>query len=138
MTELRLLGAKTIEQANAVLRDFLPRYNAQFAVPAERSDLAYRPWAGNRSLDEILCFKHTRKVARDNTVKYRGAPCSCCPGWSVPATPVSRWKSSNTPTAASRCDMRARSSPIGQRRPGPARYALPMAHWRPHRKSAAS
>ena len=71
VTELRLLGAKTIEQANAVLRDFLPRYNAQFAVPAERSDLAYRPWAGNRSLDEILCFKHTRKVARDNTVKYR-------------------------------------------------------------------
>ena len=71
VTELRLSGAKTIEQANAVLRDFLPRYNAQFAVPAERPELAYRPWAGNRPLDEILCFKHTRKVARDNTVKYR-------------------------------------------------------------------
>ena len=39
VTELRLLGANTIEQANAVPRDFLPGYNAQFAVPAELADL---------------------------------------------------------------------------------------------------
>ena len=71
VTELRLLGANTFDQANAVLRDFLPWYDAQFAVTAERSDLAYRPWAGNRSLDETLCLKHGRKVARDNKVKYR-------------------------------------------------------------------
>ncbi len=54
-----------------MLRDFLPRYNLQFAVPAELTEPAYRPWNGNRPLDEILCFKHTRKVARDNTVKYQ-------------------------------------------------------------------
>ena len=35
VTELRLAGSKTIDQANIVLRDFLPRYNTQFAVPAE-------------------------------------------------------------------------------------------------------
>ena len=35
VTELCLAGAQTIGQANAVLHDFLPRYNAQFAVPAE-------------------------------------------------------------------------------------------------------
>ncbi len=35
VTELRLAGAKTIDRANAVLRDFLPRYNTQFAVPAD-------------------------------------------------------------------------------------------------------
>ncbi len=71
VTELRLAGARTIDQANAVLRDFLPRYNTRFAVPADLPEPAYRPWDGNRPLDEILCFKHTRKVARDNTVKYR-------------------------------------------------------------------
>ena len=71
VTELRLSGAKTFDQANAVLRDFLPRYNLQFAVPAELSEPAYRPWSGNRPLDEILCLKHTRKVARDNTVRYQ-------------------------------------------------------------------
>ena len=71
VTELRLAGARTIDQANAVLRDFLPRYNAQFAVPAELSEPAYRTWDPQRVLAEVLCFKHTRKVARDNTVKYQ-------------------------------------------------------------------
>ena len=33
VTELRLAGARTIDQASAVLRDFLPRYNTRFAVP---------------------------------------------------------------------------------------------------------
>ena len=71
VTELRLAGASTIDQANAVLRDFLPRYNTRFAVPADLPEPAYRPWHGKRALDEILCFKRTRKVARDNTVKYQ-------------------------------------------------------------------
>ena len=71
VTELRLADARTIDQANAVLRDFLPRYNAQFAVPAELPEPAYRTWDPQRDLAEIFCFKHTRKVARDNTVKYQ-------------------------------------------------------------------
>lgn len=71
VTELRLADAGTIDQANTVLRDFLPRYNAQFAVPAELPDAAYRPRISQRPLDEVLCFKHLRKVARDNTVKYQ-------------------------------------------------------------------
>ena len=70
VTELRLASASTIDQANAVLRDFLPRYNTRVAVPADLPEPAYRPWDGNRPLDEILCLKHGRKVARDNTVKY--------------------------------------------------------------------
>ena len=43
VTELRLAGAKTMDQANALLRDFLPRYNARFAVPADLPEPAYRP-----------------------------------------------------------------------------------------------
>ena len=70
VTELRLADARTMDQANTVLRDFLPRYNAQFAVPAEVAEPAYRTWDSQRVLAEILCFKHTRKVARDNTVRY--------------------------------------------------------------------
>ena len=71
VTELRLAGAKTMDQANAVLQDFLPRYNARFAVPADLPAPAYRPWDLQRPLDEILCFKHIRKVAKDHTVKYQ-------------------------------------------------------------------
>ncbi len=85
VTELRLAGAKTIDQANAVLRDFLPRYNTQFAVPAEVSDPVYRPWCSPRPLEQILCFKHPRKVARDNTVKYNWRTLQLLPGTERPS-----------------------------------------------------
>ena len=71
VSELRLAGAATIDQANAVLRDFLPRFNNQFRVPAQQSPAAYRSLASSLHLERILCFKHLRQVARDNTVKYQ-------------------------------------------------------------------
>ncbi len=70
VTELRLAGARTIDQATAVLEDFLPRFNARFAVKPEHPEAAYRPVDPDLCLSEIRCFKDTRKVARDNTVKY--------------------------------------------------------------------
>ena len=85
VTELRLAGATTLDQANAVLRDFLPRYNTQFAVPAELAHPAYRPWCSQRPLDQILCLKHTRKVARDNTVKYQWRTLQLLPGAERPS-----------------------------------------------------
>ena len=36
MTELRLAGAVTIEEANALLKEFLDRFNARFGVPAQK------------------------------------------------------------------------------------------------------
>ena len=71
VTKLRLADAKTIDQANAVLRDFLPRFNNQFRVAAQQSQAAYRSLDYSLHLERILCFKHLRQVARDNTVKYR-------------------------------------------------------------------
>ena len=70
VTELRLSDARTMDQATAVLQDFLPRYNARFAVQPEHPEPAYRPADPDLILSEILCFKDTRKVGRDNTVKY--------------------------------------------------------------------
>ena len=70
VTELRLADARAIGQSTAVLRDFLPRFNARFAVQPEHPEAAYRPVGPDLKLPETLCFKHTRKVARDNTVKY--------------------------------------------------------------------
>ena len=43
VTELRLAGVTTIDEANAVLHRFLPRFNEKFGVPAEHSSVAYRP-----------------------------------------------------------------------------------------------
>ena len=52
-------------------RSFLPRFNALFSVAAEQPEMAYRPVPAELSLTETICLKDTRKVARDNTVKYQ-------------------------------------------------------------------
>ena len=69
--ELRLAGSTTIDDANRVLNDFLPRFNERFRVPSERTDTAYRVPDPELCLDTVLCVKYRRRVARDNTVKYR-------------------------------------------------------------------
>ena len=71
VSELRLAGARTIDEASEVLREFLPRFNNQFPVPAQQPQVAYRALDSSLSLERVLCFKHLRQVARDNTVKYQ-------------------------------------------------------------------
>ena len=43
ITELRLARATTLEQARAVLNQFLPRFNRRFGVPAQCPEPASRP-----------------------------------------------------------------------------------------------
>ena len=71
VTELRLAGASSIGEANGVLEQFLPQYNRRFRVPPQCSESAYRPLDCDLYLDRVLCFKHRRKVAKDNTVKFQ-------------------------------------------------------------------
>ncbi len=71
VAELRLSGASNITEANLVLRDFLPRFNQRFGVPATQPGQAYRPISPEIDTDGILCLKERRRVARDNTVQYR-------------------------------------------------------------------
>ena len=70
VTELRLALATTIAEAQAVLERFLPRFNARFAVAASQREPAWRPLDPALDFGAILAFRHTRTVARDNTVKY--------------------------------------------------------------------
>lgn len=67
-SELRLAGASTCEQANQVLRRFLPRHNRRFVVAAREAETGWIEWPKGRSLDEIFCFKYRRVVLNDNTV----------------------------------------------------------------------
>ena len=71
VTELRLAGASSIGEANGVLEQFLPRYNRRFRVPPQCSESAYRPLDSDLCLEQVLCFKHRRKVAKDNTVRFQ-------------------------------------------------------------------
>ena len=72
LTELRLAGARTLKEANALLADFLPRFNSRFGVPAAQPGAAYRCVPVGTDLAGILCFKHQRTVAADNTVRFEG------------------------------------------------------------------
>ena len=72
VSEMRLAGATTIEQANNVLWDFLPRFNKQFGVSAAQPETAYRQLPPGLCLDAVLCFKYIRTVANDNTVQFNG------------------------------------------------------------------
>ena len=84
VTELRLAGATTIEEANVVLKDFLVRFNPRFGVVAQHPEVAYRPLEPGACLDSVLCFRHRRRVARDNTVKYRRRTLQLLPGMERP------------------------------------------------------
>jgi transposase len=72
VSELRLSRASNITEANLVLRAFLPRFNRRFGVPAAQLGQAYRPVSLGTDIKGILCIKQRRRVARDNTVQYRG------------------------------------------------------------------
>ena len=85
VVELRLAGATTIEEANVVLKEFLVRFNTRFGVVAQLPEVAYRRLESDVCLDRVLCFKHRRKVARDNTVKYRRRTLQLLPGVERPS-----------------------------------------------------
>lgn len=80
ITELRLAGATTVEEATAVLKQFLPRFNRRFQVPAHCSDSAFQSLPPDLRLRQVLCFKHKRRVARDNTVKFHRHTLQLLPG----------------------------------------------------------
>ncbi len=64
VSELRLARVSTIER-------YLPRHNARFAVAASAA-AAWRALPAGRSVASICCFKYTRIVAADNTLRLGG------------------------------------------------------------------
>lgn len=86
VTELRLAGAATRDEANAVLATYLPRHNARFAVSPANPEPAWRPVPADRSPESLFCFTHARRVARDGTVTLAGRTLMllgqpAVPGW---------------------------------------------------------
>ena len=80
VTELRLAGASSIGAANRVLEQFLPRFNRRFQVPPQHPEPAFRSLDPELCLDQILSFKHRRKVAKDNTVRFQLHTLQLLPG----------------------------------------------------------
>jgi hypothetical protein len=80
VSELRLAGAATATDANQVLWGWLPQFNARFAVPAAVPGSAYRPLPAAFRPEQVFCFKYTRVVAADNTIRWQGAALQLLPG----------------------------------------------------------
>jgi len=68
VNELRVGGIRTVEEANRFLRErYYHEYNEEFAQPPADPASAFVP-VGPVDLDQFLCFRAERVVARDNTV----------------------------------------------------------------------
>jgi transposase len=70
--EMRLQGITTKEEANAFLKEYLPRYNERFRVcPANETD-AHVALQRQVDLNRYLCIKTERTIRKDNTIALDG------------------------------------------------------------------
>src|SRR5499427_3086889 len=68
--ELRLAGAATLAEGNALLPAFMADYNARFAkAPANNKDL-HRPLRASDDLDDAFAWKEERTLSRALTLQY--------------------------------------------------------------------
>lgn len=72
VSELRLAGICTLDDANQFLAGYLPVFNAQFAHSPTETENAYRPVPARLDLNVIFAFQYSRIVANDNTVRASG------------------------------------------------------------------
>ena len=70
VSELRLAGVCTIEEANQVLPRVIAEHNRRFCRQPGDPKKVYRRMEVGMSYDPMFCFKYPRVVARDNTVVY--------------------------------------------------------------------
>lgn len=86
-SELRLAGITTLEAANRFLPTYLPRHNTRFALAPSESRAAWRALPPALPIAAVCCFKYSRVVATDNTVRFLGTVLQLPPrathwGWS--------------------------------------------------------
>jgi hypothetical protein len=70
--EMRLLGIKSVDEANDFLKTYLPKHNRKFLKPAASEADLHRPALHSRELDRVLCIKEERTVKNDFTIAYNG------------------------------------------------------------------
>src|SRR5213595_1375650 len=79
-SELRLAGARTIAEANAVLERYCPVHNRRFAIPAQDTTPAWRPLRRGVDLDRVCSFRYEATVLNDNTIHLAGMVLDIPPG----------------------------------------------------------
>jgi len=69
--ELRLAGITTLKQANIFLENYLPKYNARFAVKPLRKTNLHRPIPKHLKLKELFCIKEYRTIGNGFTFYWK-------------------------------------------------------------------
>jgi transposase len=70
ISELRLAGACTLEEANAVLQRFVAEYNRKFAVAPRQSSSDFRRLGAHTNRDRLFSLKYYRVVGRDHVIAF--------------------------------------------------------------------
>ena len=72
VSELRLAGAADRAAANGVLAGYVERHNTRFAVAPREPRPAWRVLPEDVDPEAVLCFRYSRVVANDHTVRIGG------------------------------------------------------------------
>lgn len=80
VSELRLAGARTVADANAVLARHTPDHNQRFAVAPADQTPAWRPLPRGLDLVRVCSFRYDATVLKDNTVRLGGFVLDIPPG----------------------------------------------------------
>ena len=71
--EMRLAQINTPEEGNKFLEVFIPKFNAQFAVTAEKEGDVHKPLseADKKTFNRIFSIQSTRRVNNDFTIQFK-------------------------------------------------------------------
>jgi hypothetical protein len=72
VSELRLAGARTVTEANAILAGYRLAHNRRFAVAPQDRTPAWRSRRPGVDLDRVCSFRYEATVLKDNTVRLGG------------------------------------------------------------------
>jgi hypothetical protein len=68
--ELRLAGINNLDAANNFLKEYLPRYNCIFAIPAANPKNLHKPVPSDMDLDWVFALREKRIISKDFTVSW--------------------------------------------------------------------
>jgi transposase len=80
VSEMRKAGVRTLDEANAFLKQYIPRHNRRFAVPPQDSTPAWRKVRPGLDLGRVCAFRYEATVLNDNTVRIQGRVIDIPPG----------------------------------------------------------
>lgn len=71
ISELRLAGITTIEEANEFLESYVPQHNKKFALPLNNSKSVFEKQPDREEINLILATRYERIIDKGNCIKFK-------------------------------------------------------------------